>query len=128
MKWAATHPIYPGKECKGVDFWGSAIEECTSYEWAVTPVDIIGELEDSNLCKGSVTSTGGWQVKLSPLPIYTEQRTLYPQPFLEYLAAVGGIITLLMTGFGVIITVLRVGHCIGTQPQQASVGGISAKV
>jgi hypothetical protein len=102
MEWDASHPDIAAKSGRTV-----------IYEWGITPVDIVGTIEESNLClsnlktefgdtSGDVNAKG---IKLNPFPLYTKSTTSYPSPVMAYLAAVGGIAATLGGMFGLIHTV-----------------------
>lgn len=108
MEWDASHPDIAAKSGRTV-----------IYEWGITPVDIVGTIEESNLClndgqgvtglktefgdtSGAVNAKG---IKLNPFPLYTKSTTSYPSPVMAYLAAVGGIAATLGGMFGLIHTV-----------------------
>ena len=88
MEWDSSHPDYSSKSGKTV-----------VYEWGITPVDIVGTIEASNLCRNDLIAEFGDTndeanakgVKLTPFPLYTKVTTSYPSPVMAYLAAVGGI-------------------------------------
>jgi len=109
MEWDASHPDIAAKSGRTV-----------IYEWGITPVDIVGTIEESNLCltdgqgvtglKTEFGETSGEGVnakgiKLNPFPLYTKSTTSYPSPVMAYLAAVGGIAATLGGMFGLIHTV-----------------------
>ena len=108
MEWDASHPDIAAKSGRTV-----------IYEWGITPVDIVGTIEESNLClndgqgvtglKTEFGDTGGnvnaKGIKLNPFPLYTKSTTSYPSPVMAYLAAVGGIAATLGGMFGLLHTV-----------------------
>ena len=101
MEWDSSHPDYSSKSGKTV-----------VYEWGITPVDIVGTIEASNLCRNDLIAEFGDTsdeanakgVKLTPFPLYTKVTTSYPSPVMAYLAAVGGIAATLGGIFGIVHT------------------------
>ena len=80
------------------------------HEWSVTPVDVIGTIGTSNICSSQISTQygddaegnpSGWQVKLTPFPTFTVERTSYPSPIMTFCVAIGGIA-------GVFFAVLKV--------------------
>ena len=94
MQWDSSHPEKATKSGRTV-----------IYEWGITPVDIVGTVDSSNLCwsdmkdaedigtsiVSSETVVNAKGVKFNPFPLYTKVTTSYPSPVMAYLAAVGGI-------------------------------------
>ena len=94
MQWDSSHPDKATKSGRTV-----------IYEWGITPVDIVGTVDSSNLCwsdmkdasdigtsvVSSETVVNAKGVKFNPFPLYTKVTTSYPSPVMAYLAAVGGI-------------------------------------
>ena len=104
MQWDSSHPDHSSKKGKTV-----------IYEWGITPVDVVGTVESSNLCVNDLVSefnnptssdevANAKSVKLTPFPLYTKVTTSYPSPVMAYLAAVGGIAATLGGMFGVVHT------------------------
>ena len=108
MQWDSSHPDKAAKSGRTV-----------IYEWGITPVDIVGTVDSSNLCwsdmkdasdigtsvVNSETVVNAKGVKFNPFPLYTKVTTSYPSPVMAYLAAVGGIAATLGGMFGIVHTV-----------------------
>ena len=108
MQWDSSHPEKATKSGRTV-----------IYEWGITPVDIVGTVDSSNLCwsdmkdaediktsiVNSETVVNAKGVKFNPFPLYTKVTTSYPSPVMAYLAAVGGIAATLGGMFGIVHTV-----------------------
>jgi len=108
MQWDSSHPDKATKSGRTV-----------IYEWGITPVDIVGTVDSSNLCwsdmkdasdigtsvVSSETVVNAKGVKFNPFPLYTKVTTSYPSPVMAYLAAVGGIAATLGGMFGIVHTV-----------------------
>ena len=108
MQWDSSHPEKATKSGRTV-----------IYEWGITPVDIVGTVDSSNLCwsdmkdaskigtsiVASETVVNAKGVKFNPFPLYTKVTTSYPSPVMAYLAAVGGIAATLGGMFGIVHTV-----------------------
>ena len=108
MQWDSSHPDKATKSGRTV-----------IYEWGITPVDIVGTVDSSNLCwsdmkdasdigtsvVNSETVVNAKGVKFNPFPLYTKVTTSYPSPVMAYLAAVGGIAATLGGMFGIVHTV-----------------------
>ena len=107
MQWDSSHPDKATKSGRTV-----------IYEWGITPVDIVGTVDSSNLCwsdmkdasdigtsvVNSETVVNAKGVKFNPFPLYTKVTTSYPSPVMAYLAAVGGIAATLGGMFGLVHT------------------------
>ena len=102
MEWDSSHPDFATKSGRSV-----------VYEWGITPVDIVGTIQSSNLCLSDLKAEYGQTgddvnakgIKFNPFPLYTKVTTTYPSPVMAYLAAVGGIAATLGGMFGIVHTV-----------------------
>jgi|TARA_B110000977_G_scaffold138505_1_gene175866 hypothetical protein len=103
MEWDSSHPDAASKSSRTV-----------VYEWGITPVDIVGTITESNLCKNDLKTAFGETaiegvnakgIKINPFPLYTKVTTSYPSPVMAYIAAVGGIAATLGGMFGLVHTV-----------------------